>query len=368
MFSTAIPSEAISFARNVAAFKGITAACATFYFYYNITHFSEEVRSLIDASGIAFPNSHLPYIDGVYLGKEMDVWKSFVSSAMCFASIFVVCSVTGVSNYAWHDHRYAFRRNTSNAHNFLKTCLHGGLYSDLGPMIILIAESKSYVLSVAFNTSNAHNFLKTCLHGGLYSGLGPMIILIAESKSRNRKALVSFVSSTLVLFGVDILQSTNLFLGVEEGLYKDGRCKPNIFAYSDGPFACMTAQPMSGIGLRLFRRSRKRDSSNGDILTTAMARESIVYFVVIFTVCFIAVVLVFIFEHVHIDDESVLFQMNAYETIVITVMAILAPKLIIDLRAECYHQSATSTIQLSWNADVQRRFASDREGSSSSDM
>ena len=51
-------------------------------------------------------------------------------------------------------------------------------------------------------------------------------------------------------------------------------------------------------------------------------------------------------------------QKNSYEVFAITIMTILAPKLIINLRAEYYSQSDDGTLQLIWNADAPESFSS----------
>ncbi|KAL5525342.1 hypothetical protein ACEPAF_9212 [Sanghuangporus sanghuang] len=84
-----------------------------------------------------------------------------------------------------------------------------------------------------------------------------------------------------------------------------------------------------------------------------MAKDSLAYFAIIFTVCLIGATLVFVVEH-HINAVTLFIgnQMNAYETIVITMMTILSPKLVLNLRAAYYGPPEDVATQLAWNAQV----------------
>ncbi|KAL5525381.1 hypothetical protein ACEPAF_9251 [Sanghuangporus sanghuang] len=96
-------------------------------------------------------------------------------------------------------------------------------------------------------------------------------------------------------------------------------------------------------------------SRNPDMIML-MARDSTSYFAVIFSLCLAGTVLGFVTEMGNVWTSFKVFlasQMNAYQTLVLTAMTILAPKLLINMRAEFYRPVGgylnSQTTQLTWN-------------------
>ncbi|EJD04614.1 uncharacterized protein FOMMEDRAFT_155766 [Fomitiporia mediterranea MF3/22] len=176
-----------------------------------------------------------------------------------------------------------------------------------------------------------------------------------------RWMLAVFVILTLLLFGFNILQLT---LNLASG------------------FGCLDVTHVSGVGwtvtsfveLLLFlpvlyktvcmrkfsfpiHISRDNPPKKEDIITL-MARDSIVYFAVIFSICLLGAILVFISERIPKDSDAsefLSFNSNTYLTVAITIITILAPKMLINLRAEYYGPVGLIATQLSWNAQAPER-------------
>ncbi|EJD05194.1 uncharacterized protein FOMMEDRAFT_154409 [Fomitiporia mediterranea MF3/22] len=76
----------------------------------------------------------------------------------------------------------------------------------------------------------------------------------------------------------------------------------------------------------------------------------------IFSVCLLGAILVFIAERAvgahALSFAFHFFGPNAYHTIVITVMTTLAPKMLINLRAEYYGPVGIIATELSWDAQT----------------
>ncbi|EJD05101.1 uncharacterized protein FOMMEDRAFT_154282 [Fomitiporia mediterranea MF3/22] len=96
-------------------------------------------------------------------------------------------------------------------------------------------------------------------------------------------------------------------------------------------------------------------STNGPRTTqdiaTLMARDSVVYFAVIFSVALLGSVLTFLSERSDSRGFLLVFfrDSNAYQTIVITIMTILAPKMLINIRAEYYGPVGIIATEISWD-------------------
>ncbi|OCB92224.1 hypothetical protein A7U60_g375 [Sanghuangporus baumii] len=242
---------------------------------------------------------------------------------------------------------------------------------------------------------NINDFFATCFRNELFAGFGPMIILIAEVilqmrvyalYGTNKKLFVVFVLISMALFGFNILQMSTLFC---ESIYSNecdsGGCflkrdhyrRAFIPPFDDQPFVCIDALPISGIGwavtsfveLLLFLLVTFKAQvgkvhrnvlhgpgifSDTNDIATAMARDSVAYFAAIFTACLAGTILVFTSERNVFGRFSEFFNFirNAYEIIVITIMTILAPKLILDLRARYYGTEEVKSTQLSWNFEA----------------
>ncbi|KAL5520283.1 hypothetical protein ACEPAG_9496 [Sanghuangporus baumii] len=298
-------------------FKSIIVVCATFHFYYIVLHFDKEVE----------------YI----WSKKWTVGKGVYLLARYLGTFYLICAVMGVHAFTWND-----------------------------------ADDGIYDI--------ANNPFEDCLNENLFSGLGPMIILVAEMilmmrvyalYGRNRRLLILFILLTIILLLFNILQLLDVFVPIEENKCGSSFCLPAHF-----PDTCMSAVPISGTGwavtsfveLLLFllvvlkagcrerirsmmRKSEGQPSQPLDV-TTSMAKDSISYFAITFTVCLIGVALVFTVEK---------HSMNAYETIVITIMTILAPKLILNLRAAYYGPPEDIATQLTWNVQVSTSSTTNRE-------
>ncbi|EJD04941.1 uncharacterized protein FOMMEDRAFT_154089 [Fomitiporia mediterranea MF3/22] len=113
------------------------------------------------------------------------------------------------------------------------------------------------------------------------------------------------------------------------------------------------------IQLKKFRIPTCNPQSKGHLantqdITTLMARDSIMYFAIIFSVCLLGAIISFIRERGLTDSKISIFlfyNQNAYFTIAVTVMTILAPKMLINIRAEYYGSAGITATELSW--DVQ---------------
>ncbi|KAL5479031.1 hypothetical protein ACEPAI_2319 [Sanghuangporus weigelae] len=307
-------------AHEITAFKSIIVACATFHFYYSVLHFNEEVE----------------YI----WSKKWTVGKGMYLLARYLGTFYLICAVMGMHAFAWNDDGF-----NDIVNNPFETCLYGNLYDGLGPMIILVAE--------------------VILMMRVYALYG-----------RNKMLLILFILLTIILLAFNILQLLSIFVRIEESSYIGGISLPKFYSY---PFryACMVSNPISGAGwavtsfveLLLFllvvlkvgcrerigsvmRKSNCQPSRPLDV-TTSMAKDSISYFAIIFTICLIGAALVFAVEyHSNGVTSFIGSQMNAYETIVITMMTILAPKLILNLRAAYYDPPEDVATQLTWNVHM----------------
>ncbi|EJD05212.1 uncharacterized protein FOMMEDRAFT_166829 [Fomitiporia mediterranea MF3/22] len=229
------------------------------------------------------------------------------------------------------------------------------------------------------------------LNGQLFTGFGTMAMLLAEVIlqmrvyalfGRNRMNLVAFVILTALLFGFNILQLTRFLIDSEDNVPLERLSLKSNFI----PLTCTGALPMSGIAwsvtafveLLLFllviwktiqlRKEYVLGYDKGHIFKTQdivalMARDSIVYFALIFSVCSMGVVITFVQEHDKGLDGDIGFTIenlkNAYQTVVITVMTIFAPQLLINLRAESYGPVGIIATQLTtWNAEAGTYFTS----------
>ncbi|KAL5501755.1 hypothetical protein ACEPAH_9015 [Sanghuangporus vaninii] len=246
-----------------------------------------------------------------------------------------------------------------------------------------------------------NGFLATCFHGELFAGPGPMIILLAEAilqmrvyalYGRNKKMLIFFILLNVALFGFNVLQFSNLFLYAESGGCPDGGCfeKRDLVRRGfipDDPevrLGCSLTVQITGVawGVTSFLEfilfvlvfvkaqawkiciRKKGTTGDGaprvrDIITT-MARDSISYFAIladysntlrrIFTIClFTSFCTSFYMTYYSRFFYFMYIESNALETIVITIMTILAPKLILNLRAEYYGLNQTDQVELTWN-------------------
>ncbi|KAL5498432.1 hypothetical protein ACEPAH_2574 [Sanghuangporus vaninii] len=315
-------SQFTGLAHEMTAFKSIIVACATFHFYYTALHFDEEVE----------------YI----WSKKWTVGKGMYLLTRYLGTFYLICAIMGVHTYAWND---PDDRLDESVNNPFETCLYGNLSTGLGTMIILVAE--------------------VILMMRVYALYG-----------RNKGLLIFFTLLTIILLVFNILQLLDIFLSIEQGTCGFGSCLSTP-SFDDFHFACMDSAPISGIGwavtsfveLLLFllvvlkagsrerirsvmRKSNSQPARPLDV-TTSMAKDSISYFAMIFTMCLIGATLVFIVEH-HSNAVTSFIgtQMNAYETIVITIMTILAPKLVLNLRAAYYGPPEDVTMQLVWNAQM----------------
>ncbi|KAL5498436.1 hypothetical protein ACEPAH_2578 [Sanghuangporus vaninii] len=318
----------------VTMFKVINIILATFHFYYAALHLGEEVEYIWSKSWTA---GKVLYLLTRYLG-----------------SIFLLCLIAGVRNYAWND--TGLELDDRSVNGFFTTCLNGELFAGLGPMIILLAE----VI---------------------------LMMRVYALYEKSKFLLAFFIFLTAGLLGFNILQLSHLFLNIEIKTCLNGDCfqvvKRTRRAFiAEGTllnFECMYALPISGIGwavtsvveLLLFvlviMKARKWEGSDSATqavknnpprvrhIATRMARASIVYFAVIFTVCCIGAAVMFIEENAPFNvliRWIIEYNRLPYETFVITVMTILAPKLILDLRKEFYGPPERKDTELTWNADV----------------
>ncbi|KAL5520282.1 hypothetical protein ACEPAG_9495 [Sanghuangporus baumii] len=302
-------------AHEITAFKSMIVACATFHFYYTVLHFDEEVE----------------YI----WSKKWTIGKAVYLQARYLGTFYLICAVMGVHTFTWND----------TDDGVYVRGLYGNLSNGFGPMIILIAE--------------------VILMMRVYALYG-----------RNKGLLIFFIFLTIILLAFNILQLLDIFFRIEESLCIGGFCLTKLSSYHVRD-ACMVSTPISGIGwavtsfveLLLFllvvlkagcrerirsmmRMSNSQPSRQHDV-TTSMARDSISYFAIIFTICLIGATFTFAAEH-H-SNTIILFiyrELNAYETIVITMITILAPKLILNLRAAYYGPPEDITTQLTWNAQM----------------
>ncbi|KAL5498437.1 hypothetical protein ACEPAH_2579 [Sanghuangporus vaninii] len=290
---------------------------------------------------------------------------------------FLICSSAGVHGYAWDDHRYIF--------------FEAGLYcTGLRLKIHYIQKAP-----------NINDFFAICFRNELFAGFGPMIILIAEIifqmcvyalYGTNKKLLVVFVLISVTLFGFNILQMSTLFCeSIYSNEYDNGGCflkrdhyrRAFIPAFDDQPFVCIDALPISGIGwavtsfaelllflLVIFKAQVGKVHKNvlhgpgifsdTNDIATDMARDSVAYFAAIFTDCLAnspIVLLLFPEYSAYLPkfgrfSEFFNFIRNAYEIIFITIMTVLAPKLILDLRSRYYGTEEVKSTQLSWNFEA----------------
>ncbi|EJD05218.1 uncharacterized protein FOMMEDRAFT_154433 [Fomitiporia mediterranea MF3/22] len=93
-------------------------------------------------------------------------------------------------------------------------------------------------------------------------------------------------------------------------------------------------------------------------IITLMARDSIMYFAIIFSICLLGAILVFIADESPVSINNPFFVdfnkfgSNAYQTIVITIVTILAPRMLINLREERYGPVGIIPTALSWDVCV----------------
>ncbi|KAI5117675.1 hypothetical protein M0805_002073 [Coniferiporia weirii] len=233
----------------------------------------------------------------------------------------------------------------------------------------------------------------SCFWGYLYNGLGAFIILPAEVilqmrvyalYGRKKKIFVLLVCISLFCLAIVIVQSLGLAGDIVSSICTTKQCDSYRFLININyyvPLYCsITSPPMSSIGwlttsvvefilfVMVIIKARQENNSritlpsaldNGPEpqirdTTAAMARDSAIYFAVIFTVCFIGTCLSFI-SGIQTDLQSDLIAfifslLNTYQTVVVAIMAILAPNLLIRLRKEYYGPTETQMGNtLTWN-------------------
>ncbi|EJD05192.1 uncharacterized protein FOMMEDRAFT_154407 [Fomitiporia mediterranea MF3/22] len=203
--------------------------------------------------------------------------------------------------------------------------------------------------------------------------------------------LISFIALTLLLLGFNILQRA---IKLESWDFSTNPVETQTATGID----CLFEPHTSGIAwtvtsfvelllflLVLGKTARMRNdkspicisrggSPNTRDITSLMARDSIGYFAMnalylsifimliiddrwirIFFVCLIGAILVFAAEEKASNPRSFIFAYfcsNAYQASAITIMSILAPKMFISLRAECYGSVGIIATELSWNAQA----------------
>ncbi|EJD05196.1 uncharacterized protein FOMMEDRAFT_154411 [Fomitiporia mediterranea MF3/22] len=179
---------------------------------------------------------------------------------------------------------------------------------------------------------------------------------------------------------------SSTFESITQATLDMGYSLSESFGTRGDPLGCFDAMPVSSIGwvvtsfveLLLFlpvlcqwkslqmRKTKlpMRISGHGPLkaqdVMTLMARDSIVYFAVIILCCLLPTIIYFTSEGldnsgVHLSYSIVVFfedtalESNAYQTIVITIMTILAPKMLINLQAEYYGLVWIIATELSWD-------------------
>ncbi|KAL5479030.1 hypothetical protein ACEPAI_2318 [Sanghuangporus weigelae] len=320
-------------AHELTTFKSILVACTTFHFYYTALHLHEEVEYI--------------WSNKWTFGKAMYLLSRYLGA------FFLICSVIGVHSYAWNDP--VNLRSYPVVNNVVETCLNGNLFSGVGPMIILVAE---------------------------------MILMmrVYALYGRSKKLLVFFAVLTTILFTFDMMQFFYSFFTIEENdCDASGGCIESPFVKVRDELACMKSLPMAAFGwaitsfvelllclLVVFKagnwerircmmhKSNSQPSPTRDV-TTAMARDSVAYFAIIFTVCSVGTVIAFTVQFRINDITSFIYhELNAYETIVITLVTILAPNLILNLRMAYYGPPEDGSTYLSWNVQVPTLSTTDR--------
>ncbi|EJD05209.1 uncharacterized protein FOMMEDRAFT_27392 [Fomitiporia mediterranea MF3/22] len=177
-----------------------------------------------------------------------------------------------------------------------------------------------------FKEQDVPKFFQSCFNGRLFTGLGSMIVLLAEVIlvirvyalfGRSKQAFVASVILLTALLAFNILQLTPVLDSWETGSPTSGY---NGVTLSD-PSSCISALPMSGIAwavtstveLLLFLlviwkafQHRKMIASvcnltssqqpNQDI-AAILAKDSIFYFAIIFSICLLGTILVFVLEY-----------------------------------------------------------------------
>ncbi|EJD08282.1 uncharacterized protein FOMMEDRAFT_151036 [Fomitiporia mediterranea MF3/22] len=252
---------------------------------------------------------------------------------------------------------------------FLPSCLYGQIQSGLGPMILTLAKGDIPIL----------DFFATMQ---VYIASFPTVILMMRVYALYegaKKMLVAFVILTLLLFGFDLYQFL-FFLGV----VKIGS-EPGNFAWAKVDGGCLAAPSSAGIAwtvtssveLVLFllvlwkivkaKMAKRASFVLGDgrpstqDMTALMARDSISYFAIIFSICLVGAISEFLTNRHIIKDQNLLlflsYILHAYLPFVITIMTILTTKMLINLRAEYYGPSRILATELSWDVDSSENYS-----------
>ncbi|PAV15451.1 hypothetical protein PNOK_0921500 [Pyrrhoderma noxium] len=183
---------------------------------------------------------------------------------------------------------------------------------------------------------------------------------------RNKRVLAALVCMTLSSVVVCALQPTkkvyihskleckdgvaaclaSFGLGREKGHFSD--VTAYYWSYLTYPIAAVSWLVVSTVE----RAEPTLDGRNPDVMAT-IARDSITYFAVIFTLGLIATILSFITE-INLPETSNAFHfiahlLNTYRIVVITTMSILAPRMLISIRLEVYRLDAPIEM-LTWEA------------------
>ncbi|KAI5117674.1 hypothetical protein M0805_002072 [Coniferiporia weirii] len=236
-----------------------------------------------------------------------------------------------------------------------------------------------------------------CFGGLIYTGPGTFIILNAEIilqmrvyalYGRTKKVLALLVFLSLTSLAVIIIQLLGFAREVMGGICTTDDCRTKYSVFMEPaaflPYLCSASSaPMSGIGwlkisllesilfvMVLIKARRAKGSlntlpSNVEIglkqrtrgITAVMAQDSLTYFAIIFTACLVGTCLSFVSQvRFSLNSRTAFFiysQLNAYQTVVVAIMTILAPNLLIRLRKEYYGPMETQASNtLTWNTAV----------------
>ncbi|PAV21580.1 hypothetical protein PNOK_0153700 [Pyrrhoderma noxium] len=309
----------------------IQLSCVTFFFYYILTHIDEEIEYIWT--------------------KKWSLGKILYISVRTFGIVFALLVVLS-NNYRWYN---------------------------------------------PFHEPVDIGFLKpACIHGMIYVGPGTVVILLSEAilqlrvyaiYARSKRILVLL----LVLFAISVLNEVLLVLGITYKV-KIRPTENSIFLHIGNVFNNITdlqsfsctfnsypMAPLSWIiiltietilftlvylkyrqlkkeeGISLLRRTYQNQN-----IAIIIARDSTKYFAIIFVLCLLGTLasLGAEFDPNFIGTKDQVFTLfisgclNAYHTLPIVAMSILAPKLLISIRTSYYKYTRTegTTRTLTWEA------------------
>ncbi|KAI5117730.1 hypothetical protein M0805_006215 [Coniferiporia weirii] len=304
--------------------------------------------------------------------------KQFAASL--FFSITVAIRIPKVLNFAEEKEYIWSKKWSAGKVMYLITRYSGAAFLIL--VILDVFELAWYDLSV-FGAPSAYDSWLFTWSDNLYVASGPPIILLAEiilqirvyaMYGRKKRVLTLLIFLSIFSSGIAIIQPLGLAYGATLPL-SVGKISGAFEGYS-----CIASTiPMSGTGwltastvefilfVMVFMKYRQTKSDRiilsltaGSVaesrmhdITTIMAKDSTTYFAIIFTICFIGTCVSFVTQGKNMANNPIAVtmgtQLNAYETLTVVIMTLLAPNLLLKLRVEYY--GPTEEISLAtWNA------------------